>query len=188
VLLVLVPMAILGITILNSTIYAINKDTKERIIKEEIKFKQEIDANKLIRNKEEQIVKEFIQEEIEAASKDKPIIVEGAAFLPELMQGLKFPGERYICITPEKGFQIEHYKQREWVPYVLEGCSDKEQAFANWMERDALFAEAVRKQCETAGYVSLVTDGSRSVEEVVELVCRQFGLKGRGACDEEKTS
>ena len=67
-LLVLVPMAILGITILNSTIYAINKDTKERIIKEEIKFKQEIDANKLIRNKEEQIVKEFIQEEKQVAS------------------------------------------------------------------------------------------------------------------------
>lgn len=121
---------------------------------------------------------EFVQEEIKAASKDKPIVVEGAAFLPELMQGLKLSGERYICITPEKGFQIEHYKQREWVPYVLEGCSDKEQAFANWMERDALFAEAVRKQCETAGYVSLVTDGSRTVEEVVELVRRQFGLKG----------
>ncbi len=121
---------------------------------------------------------EFVQEEIKAAPKDKPIVVEGAAFLPELMQGLKLPGERYISITPEKGFQIEHYKQREWVPYVLEGCSDKEQAFANWMERDALFAEAVRKQCETAGYVSLVTDGSRTVEEVVELVRRQFGLKG----------
>ncbi len=131
---------------------------------------------------------EFVQEEIKAAPKDKLVIVEGAAFLPELMQGLKLPKERYICMTPKKDFQIEHYKQREWVPYVLEGCSDKAQAFANWMERDVLFAEAVRKQCEAAGYVSLVTDGSRSVEEVTEQVGRWFGLEGRGACDEEKTS
>lgn len=131
---------------------------------------------------------EFVQEEIEKTSKDKLVIVEGAALLPELMQELGIVKERYICVTPTRDFQIGHYKEREWVPYVLEGCSDKEQAFANWMERDVLFAEAVRKQCEVAEYVSLITDGSRSVEEVVELVSRQFDLENGGIFDEEKTS
>ncbi|MBQ7776935.1 MAG: hypothetical protein IJ379_13545 [Lachnospiraceae bacterium] len=99
--------------------------------------------------------------------------------MPELMQGQKIPKERYICMTPTKEFQIEHYSRREWVPYVLEGCSDKVQAFENWMMRDILFAEAVRKQCEETGYVSLVTDGQRGIEETVELVSRQFGLEDK---------
>ncbi len=118
----------------------------------------------------------FVQEEIRSAVKDKAVIAEGAAFLPELMKELKVPYKRYTCITPKREFQIEHYKKREWVSYVLEGCSDKEQAFLNWMERDVLFAEEVRRQCKAAGYVSLVTDGSRSVEEVVKTVGRQFEL------------
>ena len=49
-------MAILGLTIFSNTLYAENSTgTKDRIIKEEIKFAQEIDINKLIRNKENKI-------------------------------------------------------------------------------------------------------------------------------------
>jgi hypothetical protein len=62
------------------------------------------------------------------------------------------------------------------VPYVLAGCSDRQQAFANWMERDALFATAVQKQCGEHGYVSLINAGDEPVDRLVERVAAHFGL------------
>lgn len=51
---------------------------------------------------------------------------EGAAFLPGLMQTCNIDRKHYVNITPTPEFQISHYKERTWVSYVLEGCSDKE--------------------------------------------------------------
>lgn len=118
----------------------------------------------------------FIMDDIKRISSDKDIIAEGAAFLPDLMRKLGIDDQHYICITPTKDFQIDHYKNREWVPYVLEGCSDKEKAFENWMERDALFAQSVRKQCEKTSYRSIITDENSDVNDRIKTVCRQFNL------------
>lgn len=119
---------------------------------------------------------EFIMEDISKISSDKDIIAEGAAFLPSLMKMRNIDDNHYLCITPTKDFQIEHYKKREWVPYILEGCSDKKKAFENWMNRDALFAEEVRKQCEETGYKSLVTDEQTELDKRIKDECSQFNL------------
>ena len=84
---------------------------------------------------------------------------------------------RYLAITPAKEFQISHYKKREWVPYVLEGCSDKEKAFSNWMNRDILFAQEVQRQCSEEQYVSIINDGNIEIDELVDLVVSHFGLR-----------
>lgn len=70
--LILVPMAIFGLTILGNTLYAENStDTKERIIKKEIKFEQKIDINKLIRDKENQFeISTFFKEDVKKEIKD----------------------------------------------------------------------------------------------------------------------
>ena len=104
-----------------------------------------------------------------------PLIAEGAAFLPELVKDLAV--ESYVCITPSKQFQIEHYRQREWVQYVLHDCSDPQKAFENWMERDALFAERVREQCKELGVCSVITDGEQTIDEQIDAVLRAFRLK-----------
>lgn len=119
---------------------------------------------------------EFISEDLKKIECKNGIITEGAAFLPELVNSANVAVNKYISITPTKDFQISHYKEREWVPYVLEGCSDKETAFDNWMSRDVLFAEAVRKQCGEFGYISLVNDGEISVNELVGKVISHFHL------------
>lgn len=98
------------------------------------------------------------------------IITEGAAYLPELMNRYQISKQRYMAITPSADFQISHYKKREWVPYVLEGCHDKEVAFANWMNRDILFAKEVQAQCDDYGYLSFLNDGSISIEDMVARV------------------
>ena len=105
------------------------------------------------------------------------IITEGAAYLPELMKQSGVPGSRYISITPTKEFQVTHYRKRDFVPLVLEGCSDKEAAFLNWLDRDALFAQEVRRQCHKENYVSVINDGNMDLDELAGLTAVHFGFK-----------
>lgn len=113
----------------------------------------------------------FVMEKLAKLSVPR-IIAEGAAFLPSLMAG----ATHYLAITPSKEFQISRYRERPWVPHVLKDCTDKEQAFSNWMERDALFAEEIRRQCAQLGLPHLLTDGSTAPEERLQQVAAHFRL------------
>ena len=110
---------------------------------------------------------------------EKPLLVEGAGLLPHLVKELEWPASSYLCLTPTADFQKKHYKQREWVPYVLEGTTNPEQAFENWMQRDILFAQMVRKEAVRLGYPSLITDGSQSEKQTAEEIARIFKLLNR---------
>lgn len=137
----------------------------ERLCKEELRIYREIFG--------------FIKEDLRAIriqDGEKGIIAEGAAFLPGLMGQENVPQNRYVSITPTKDFQVEHYKKREWVPHFLEECPDKERAFQNWMDRDALFAEDVRRQCRENDYVSLVADGAAGIDTMTGIVRAHFGF------------
>jgi hypothetical protein len=105
------------------------------------------------------------------------LLTEGAAFLPCLINSCNINYKHYVNITPTPEFQIMHYKQRPYVPYVLEGCRDKEKAFMNWMNRDILFANTVREQCKELGYKSFVNDGTLSIEELLNKICSQFDIE-----------
>ena len=118
---------------------------------------------------------EFVMDDLRQIEA-KGIITEGAAFVPKLMKKIGISKDRYVSITPTKDFQITHYSQREWVTYVLEGCSDKDKAFSNWMGRDVLFAKEVQRQCGQEQYMSIVNDGSIEVDKMVEMVASNFGL------------
>ena len=113
----------------------------------------------------------FVMEKLAEVNASR-IIAEGAAFLPCLMT----EAAHYIAITPSREFQLSRYSQRPWVPHVLQDCTDKELAFANWMERDALFAEEVRRKCTQLGLPHLLTDGSVSPQERLRQVATQFHL------------
>ena len=117
----------------------------------------------------------FVTEELRQLPNQR-ILAEGAAFLPLLMQEQGIPPTRYIAIIPSRDFQISRYCQRPWVPHVLRDCTDPEAAFANWMERDVLFAEDIRQQCMHAGYSCLLTDGSVSPEDRLAQVAAHFRL------------
>lgn len=120
---------------------------------------------------------EFILEDLNQIETLNGIITEGAAFLPELVNEIKVENHSYICIVPTKDFQYHHYKLRPWVPDILAECTDKEQAFENWMERDALFAATVRENADKIGYQSIVTDGSIDVNTIYEQVVNWFNLR-----------
>ena len=121
---------------------------------------------------------EFVRADLQKINA-KGIITEGAAYLPKLMKEKGISSNRYLAVTPTAEFQVEHYRQREWVPYVLEGCSDKEKAFSNWMNRDILFTQEVQRQCAAEQYISIINDGSVTIEQLVEKVASCFGLEIR---------
>ena len=120
---------------------------------------------------------EFVAADLDRIEWKGGIITEGAAYLPELMKQSGVSGSRYISITPTKEFQVTHYRKRDFVPLVLEGCSDKEAAFLNWMDRDALFAQEVRRQCHKENYVSVINDGNMDLDELAGLTAVHFGFK-----------
>ncbi len=115
----------------------------------------------------------FVQEDLTQLDAST-IVTEGAAYLPTLMQAVG--AAHYLAIVPSADFQVSHYRQREWVPYVLEGCSDKEKAFDNWMQRDILFALRIWEMCEGYQLPCMVTDGTKTPEEVLCWAKGIFGL------------
>ncbi|BCN30839.1 nucleoside/nucleotide kinase family protein [Anaeromicropila herbilytica] len=119
---------------------------------------------------------EFIIEDINNITYQNGIITEGAAFLPCIMKNRDIDQKHYINITPSPEFQISHFRERPFVPYVLEGCSDKEKAFMKWMDRDILFAKAVREQAMEMGYITILNDGTTSIEEMFKSICMHFDL------------
>lgn len=123
-------------------------------------------------------VNNFLMKDLAMSCKGKSVITEGAAYVPHLMEKLYISNNRYIAIIPTRKFQISHFKQREWIPYVLEGCSNMENAFDNWMERDVLFAQKVEQECNALGYQLIRNDGGLSIEELVYKVSVHFGLNG----------
>ncbi len=120
---------------------------------------------------------EYILEDLNKIEAPRGIITEGAAFLPELMNKIKIEPTSYMCIVPTRNFQYHHYKLRPWVPEILKDCTDKEKAFDNWMERDALFATTVKEEADKLGYRTLITDGTIGVEYMYKQVAEWFQFK-----------
>lgn len=137
----------------------------------------------VIQNKEElelyREMFEFILEDLGKIKSQNGIITEGAALLPELIKEIDVNNHSYICIVPTKEFQCHHYKLRPWVPDALAGCSDKEKAFENWMERDALFALTVKEKAEELSYKTIVNDGTSSIDDIYRQVKEWFQLSSK---------
>ncbi|PID82362.1 MAG: hypothetical protein CSB16_01300 [Clostridiales bacterium] len=156
--------ALLGYPICESRVNIDNLWTRDPSLMcdEEIKFYEEIF--------------DFILEDLENLESSKSIITEGAAFLPKLIDSKPCLKEKYMVIAPSSDFQVLHYRKREWVDFVLEKCADKEKSFSNWMRRDILFAEKVRKECIKYGYYHIVNNGNLSIKDLIHKVSVYFGL------------
>lgn len=138
-----------------------------------------------LRNVDEQVVEEFefyryalktIKKDIEERFVDDYVIVEGAALLPEFMHENDIAKNRYVCMTPSREFQLDKYKEREWVEGYLSSCTDWEKAYENWMQRDIDYATIVRKKAIELEYSTLEIDGKVGVEDVYKLIKKEFCL------------
>lgn len=75
-----------------------------------------------------------------------------------------------MSLVPSPEFQVEQYKKRDWVQYVLDGCADKQKAFDNWMKRDMLFAKRVIEDCKGNKNYCVVNDGEIPINNLVRKV------------------
>lgn len=136
--------------------------------------------NPHILNEEELVTYEklfpYFMSSLENLNKDTPIITEGAAFLPRLVNQIGVDKTHYVCMVPTREFQINHFKKRLWVNDYLLSSSDKEKAFRNWMDRDVLFAQSAIKQAGEVGYATLVVDGTNNIDENLLFIEKCFKL------------
>jgi dephospho-CoA kinase len=118
----------------------------------------------------------YCLDDISKLPQDKPIVAEGAGFLPYLAKRLNIDTSHYICIVPTKEFQLSTYSKRPWISQYLAECPDQDRAFANWMARDALLAEKVLSDSKDLGYPYLIVDGAHDIHENCALVEEVFRL------------
>jgi adenylate kinase family enzyme len=118
----------------------------------------------------------FILDDLCQLELRKPVILEGAAFLPELINQYPVNRENVIFMIPTMDFQLHHYQQRSWIQTILKECHDPIQAFENWMGRDALFAEEITRQATARGFQVISVDGSVDIQTQFQVIQIQFGL------------
>jgi 2-phosphoglycerate kinase len=117
----------------------------------------------------------FLPELLELAA-TAPLIVEGNPLLPTLIQPyLANPSHAIYLIAPPDLLR-RYYSQRDWAVSIINQCSDPEQAFNNWMERDIAFARHVEEQCNQYLLRCLVSDENLSIESKAKTVADHFGL------------
>ena len=112
----------------------------------------------------------LILDDLLALPSDRPVLAEGAALMPHLVHGLHIPPDRTMWLVPTPAFQREHYARRDWRHGVLAGCSDREQAWRNWMSRDIGFARFVSDEARLLDRTCITVDGSQSIEAVFDEV------------------
>ena len=112
----------------------------------------------------------FILQDVAKMPLEKSLIIEGVALLPHLVSPLLSSPHQAIWLVPTESFQRKYYAQRPWVADVLAQCSDPEQAWENWMQRDALFARWIASEAARLNLHVLEIDGSFNVEETAQLV------------------
>ena len=99
------------------------------------------------------------------------LLAEGTALLPECVAPHLTDERQALWMVPTEAFQRRIYPKRgAWVQKILDQCSDPEQAFANWMDRDVAFARHVAAQAEELGLRVLWVDGETTLAENMCLV------------------
>jgi 2-phosphoglycerate kinase len=119
----------------------------------------------------------LILEDLQKMDGSKPILLEGVAFLPELVAGYALNKKRVLYLVPTRKFQITHYSQRPWIKKIFESCDDPDLAFSNWMTRDEHFGREVLSQTRKYNFRSIEVDGFLSILEQIVQVCKYFGLE-----------
>ena len=118
----------------------------------------------------------MILDDLRTMPDDKPILVEGAALLPDLVASLLPRSEQATFIVPTEQFQKKTYAQREWIQDMLSQCRDPGQAFANWMDRDVGFGRWVVDTAVAHNLHVLTVNGSRTISENAAYIAAHFGL------------
>lgn len=118
----------------------------------------------------------LIAADLRAFPTDVPLLVEGAALLPEIVANLLPAARHALFLVPTPPFQRATYAGREWKDGILQQCRDPEQAWANWMARDVEFGRWLTATAIHRGLSVIEVDGSHTIAENAGRVAEHFHL------------
>ncbi len=120
---------------------------------------------------------EMIIEDLQIYNLEKPILLEGAAFLPNLVKQFNVNSQKVLFMVPTKEFQLNHYSKRPWIKPILKECKNPEKAFENWMMRDYLFSQEILKNAKFENYHTISINGSENINTIYTKVKKYFDLE-----------
>jgi len=103
------------------------------------------------------------------------IIAEGFGFTPSLVNDAVGAVNRMVCLVPTDEFKIGSMERRGKGQFGGE-VSDPVRATANLFYRDQALAARVRAEAIASNVPVIEVDGTRSVQEIADLVASHFGL------------
>jgi hypothetical protein len=112
----------------------------------------------------------LVIEELLALPKEPMIVAEGFGFTPEIIFPLLSNKRQAVWLVPTEEFKWMSMKRRGKFTWM----SDPERAINNLFTRDRLLAKRVVEQAQLRDLKVCVVDGSRSVEEMADLVEQHF--------------
>jgi len=122
---------------------------------------------------------ELAVEDLKAMPKSKRIIAEGNVFMPDKVVDLLAHPKQAIWLIPIREFLFDTYRSKRpgMVDGITKTCADPEQAYLNWMNRDASFSEWVEKRSRIHDLQVLTVTGEQSITKIAERVADYFRLE-----------
>ena len=112
-------------------------------------------------------------EDLQALPTAPPIVAEGYGLLPELVAPLLSSPHQAIWLVPTDAFKRASYERRGKGAFFAD-TSDHARASFNHVGRDLLIGDHVRRSAHGLGQTVVEIDGTRSLEQVIELVAAHF--------------
>lgn len=122
----------------------------------------------------------FYQDEMEMVFEDLaalpgPVLAEGVGLLPERVAAVCPDPRRAVWLISTPGFRRRVYPERgAFVRELLDRCSDPEQAFSRWMERDDRIAGRLAEDARRLGLDVLTVEGGQSLQETARRLAERF--------------
>ncbi len=118
----------------------------------------------------------LILEDLLSLPRDRKIVVEGFRPLPHLVTPVIVSPHQAIWLIPTPQFRAKAFEARGTMWDIPNKTSQPEKALQNLLTRDAMFAQRLDKEAEAEGVATIVVDGARSEDELLDAVGSHFKL------------
>lgn len=117
----------------------------------------------------------MILDDLRAMPQRPMILVEGPRLFPKLVAPLLTSAHQAVWLMPTSEFARESAERRD-KPQGRFETSDPERYRENFLRRDGLLAEYIRREVAAYGLTMIEADGSRSPDEVADQIDAHFAL------------
>ncbi len=118
----------------------------------------------------------LIVEDLRALSRQGPVVAEGFRLLPRFVRPHLASRTHGLWLLPTEGFRRHAFAARGTMWDIPNRTSDPEAALRNLLARDALFTRRLAVELAELDLPSLVVDGSKTEDELLDHVAAHFGL------------